>query len=151
MGAGSAGAGVGPAGQDPVADPSAAPPIRPAAAVWYDGANRDFLLDDDGGYKTLHYVDQKVALALVIGEGDIAGVPTFGSRLKSIKRGNAAQLAKRAEDAVLLALADIISRRQIEVIGVSVNTNVRGRLIVTVTYNNLLLPSNQQQTATVSA
>jgi hypothetical protein len=139
MGAGDDPAGDSPAGHDAVADPGPAAQRRATGAILYDGARRDYVLDANGQYKTLHWVDQKVALALVIEERDVSAVPTLGSRLRSLTRGSRLKLQTGAEDAVRLALSQMIDAREIELVRVDVQMPARGKLLVTVFYVNLLL------------
>jgi hypothetical protein len=145
MGAGSYGAGVGPAGHDLATSASGSPILRGHGAIWYDGAARDYLLDAQGNYRTVHFVDQKVALALVIREGDVAGVPTLGSRLALLKRGSRTRLQAAAEDAVRLALAQMLADGEVELGRVDVASPARGKLLVTVYYKNLLLIDETQR------
>ncbi len=144
MGAGDDPAGDGHAGHDAVPATGAAAKGRPAGAILYDGAARDYVVGPDGQYKTIHWVDQKVALALVIQERDVSSVPTLGSRLRSLRRGSAARLQTGAEDAVRLALQPMIDAREIELIEVKAATPSRGRLLVAVAYKNLLLIDETQ-------
>jgi phage gp46-like protein len=96
-------------------------------------------------------VDQKVALKLTIGQGDVAGTPTLGSRLRELKRGAPAKLQRRAEDAVDLCLEQMVADREIEVISVVASSPSRGKLLVIVAYRNLLLPNEKQRTVKVAA
>ncbi len=139
MGAGDTPAGDSPAGHDEVPAPGPAAKQRPAGAILYDGARRDYVVGADGQYKTIHWVDQKVALALVIKESDVSAVPTLGSRLRRIQRGSHLQLQTSAEDAVRLALRPMIEAREVELVSVEVTTPTRGRLLVAISYRNLLL------------
>lgn len=143
MGAGDSLAGAAPAGHDPVPDPSPAPVPRPRGALLFDGAARDYLKDANGNYRVIHWVDQKVALKLVVNEADVAGVPTLGSRLKAIRYGTDAQRRRRAEDVVRFAIEDEISGRQVELVSVDIQTPSRGKTIVIVRYRNLLLLDEQ--------
>jgi len=143
MGAGAFPAGAGPAGQDPVAAPSAPQRQRPPGAMLYDAATGGWALDEKGQYKTVHFVDQKVALALCIAQWELGPVADFGNRFRRLTRLPRARLAAAAEDAVRVALAQPLRDREIELLSVQVDTAVRGRLVVVVTYKNLLLPGSE--------
>jgi phage gp46-like protein len=117
----------------------------------YDAALRDFPLAANGDLQRVHWVDQKVALKLAIAEGDVAGTPTLGSRLRELKRGAPAQLQRRAEDAVSLALQQMVTAREIQVVSVVATSPSRGKLLVVVTYRNLLLPNEKQRTMRIAA
>jgi hypothetical protein len=143
MGAGAFAAGAGPAGHDPVPAPSAPTARRPDGAIMYDSASRGWQLDQGGQYEVVHFVDQKVALALSIGEGDLAPVSDFGNRFRRLSRLPRARLAAAADDAVRVALAQLLRDREIALLSVQVDTAVRGRLVVIVTYKNLLLPGSE--------
>ena len=73
------------AGEDPIAALSAARGLIPPAALVFDGATRTFLSDDDGRLKSVHPVDQKVALAVLIQQKKLSSTPDTGSTLKEIK------------------------------------------------------------------
>ena len=151
MGAGDSLAGAAPAGHDPVPEPSAPAVPRGPGAIWYDGAARDWLLDGRGNYTTLHYVDQKVALALLVNQGDIAALPDFGSRLKKLSRSSPARLPALAEDAVRQSLAEMLTAGEIELVRIDVQTPARGKLLVTTYYRNFLLSNSQQRSVTSTA
>lgn len=151
MGAGDDPAGDGPAGHDALAQAAPAAQGRPPGAILYDGARRDYVVGPDGQYKTIHWVDQKVALALIVQERDVSAVPTLGSRLRQLQRGSKQRLQTGAEDAVRLALQPMIDAREVELISVDVTMPARGQLLVAVTYRNLILLDEQPRKVELKA
>jgi len=150
MGAGNFDAGAGDAGHDPVEDPSPAPGRRPAGAIMYDGAAAGWVLDAQGHYRTVHEVDQRVALALVVREGDLASVPGTGSRLRRLGRLSPTRLVTAAQDAVRVALAPMLAAQEIEILSIGATAPSRGKLLVVTKYKNLLLrPSDARVVKTV--
>lgn len=94
MGAGQFPAGIGPAGFDPVADPSPPRTTPELSALKFDGASRDWVMLADGRYEAAHPVDQKVALSLLVELGTIASATNIGSKLKKIRPGGASMRAQ---------------------------------------------------------
>lgn len=132
-------AGVGPAGYNPVVPPNAPRDVRPPAALLFDGGTRDFPLDENGFYRAIHPVDQKVALALCVSRGAIAAVPGIGNKLRTIQRVRPDVAVTLVKNYVREALADLIAAKsiQIESDGIAVDASVPGRLLFAVTYLNL--------------
>lgn len=143
-------AGIGPAGYDPVIPPDAPRRVRPPAALRYDGATRDFLLDANGFYEEIHPVDQKVALALCISRGAVAAVPELGNQLRTIRRTSRAVAETIAKQFVREALADLTRGKSITIEDITVQTDVPGRLLVFVLYRNIELDATMVNTATAT-
>jgi hypothetical protein len=132
-------AGVGPAGYNPVVPPNAPRDVRPPAALLFDGGTRDFPLDENGFYRAIHPVDQKVALALCVSRGAIAAVPGIGNKLRTIQRVRRDVAITLVNNYVREALADLIAAKSIQVDKIEVDPDVPGRLLFAVTYLNLEL------------
>ena len=64
-GAGSSPAGAEPCGEYVLPAPVAARDVTAPASLYFDGATKTFPLDANGRYRSLHPVDQAVALALL--------------------------------------------------------------------------------------
>jgi len=149
MGAGAFPAGVGPAGADPLPVPFGATPPRnrtPPAALLFDGASQDFLLDPATGlYREINPVDQQVALALLVNLGSITSAPEVGAPFRSILRitpSTKTEATRMAQD----ALADLVQQQLIQVVTVEVDVYFEGGFAVAVQYRNLVT----QQTPTFS-
>jgi phage gp46-like protein len=148
LGAGWYGAGIGPAGYDPVIPPDAARSVRPPNALQFDGASRDYVLDANGFYAESHPVDQRVALALCISRGAIAAVPGLGNRLRTIQRVTQRVAETLARQYVNEALADLLAAKSIVIRAIDVQASSPGRLLVAVTYTNLEIDRSEARTVT---
>lgn len=139
MGAGQYPAGYYPAGFDPnvYTDRKEADQKNP---VLFDAATKGTPRDADGFLKTIHWVDQVVALALGISKGSFNAQSSLGNVLSRIKRSAGPTVPAAAEDAVRRALSGPLDRGDIEIKLLTVDTNVRNRIFVTVAYVNLRLP-----------
>lgn len=151
LGAGTSPAGFGPAGAAPIVivAPSTAPP-QPTARL-FDLGTRSFPIAANGSLATTHYVDQQVNLALGIEVGSVASVGTFGQTIRRIQRLSGPRLQSQVNDAVNVALALLLRNGDIRLLGVAIDTSVRGRLVVAVSYLNLRLQNAQKQTATFTS
>lgn len=149
MGAGSYEAGAGGAGEDPVADPSTPRAVTMPRAAKFDAASKAFPFDDDGRLQDAHPVDQEVALALWVVAGTLASAPELGHGLRSVRLDSARK--KAVEDAVRLALAALLSRGDIEVLGIESASPQRGALAVEVTYRNLRADATKTRSAKTTA
>jgi hypothetical protein len=141
MGAGDYATGVGPAGFDPVLSSDGRSIYRAPAAQEFDGATRDFPLDDLGNFRALHPVDQGVAFSILVKRGQLKSAPNVGNTLHEI--GNvgggrtAEQVKARVNDA--FPLRDFLREGSVETIRIDHDVTVRGRLLVVYTYRNTLL------------
>lgn len=129
--------GIGFAGFAPVIPPGAPRRVSPPAALLFDGASRDFPLDENGFYRESHPVDQEVSLALCISRGAIASASSVGNKLRTISRVSQSVAEALARSYIRDALASLVSRKAIEVQNVTIDTTVPGRLLFAVTYLNL--------------
>lgn len=113
----------------------------------FDGQTRDFPLDDNGFYREVHPVDQKVEIALCISRGAIASVPGIGNKLRTIQRVRAAVAETLCRNFINEALADLLKSKSIEIQNIAIDTSVAGRLLYAVTYLNLELAFLSQDKA----
>lgn len=151
MGAGSALAGLSPAGADTVAAPSARPVFSPPGAAIYFLQTKEFRLKTDGTFYTADWVDQAAELALGVGLGQIGSVPDMGNRLRRIARLNPATIQREVEDAVTDAWAFLISPGYLSVERIVAQIPGYGQLIVAATYLNLRALNAKPQTVTRKA
>ena len=148
MGAGSYAAGTGFAGADPVAPFSAVVTSSTPQAVMFDIGSRTLVQNADGTMKAVHPVDQEVMLCLGVEAGKVSSVPDLGHRIKRIARAGGPSVVANVQDAVKLALANVLKRKDIQINRIDVDvTTVRGRIVAAVEYLNLR--TKQVQTATV--
>lgn len=145
MSAGSFAAGSTPAGYDSVYA-SVGKVRRLPQALYFDLATADFPIDANGFYKSVHPVDQRVALSLGVLEGTLASVPELGQRLRRITRISPTRAKRAVEDVIDLALDDLIEAGDIRLERVEVDTSIRGRTLVAVNYVNLRLLPLQSRT-----
>jgi len=132
-------AGMGPMGYSPSVPPNAPRDVRPPAALYFDGQTRDFPLDENGFYREIHPVDQKVALQLSLPRGAIASVPGIGNKLRTIQRVRASVAETLCRSHIREALAELLSTKSIEIQQIKIDPDVPGRLLFAVTYLNLEL------------
>ncbi len=137
-GAGTAGAGIGPAGFEilPTSDSTVA---QSPIALLFDPRTRDYRLGADGRFVAVHPVDQETALALSLTYGDVGSTSNLGNRLRRIARLGGPSLQSGVEDLVRQALARLLDRKAIALLDITVQNPARGQLLVAVTYVNLML------------
>jgi hypothetical protein len=145
-------AGSTPAGYDPVIPAGAPRRVVPPPALKFDGATRDFPLDENGFYQASHPVDQQAALALCVSRGAIASVSSIGNKLRTISRVSPAVAETLAKTYIREGLASLTSAKSIEVIQpIQIDLSVPGRLMFAVSYLNLelaYLTENKPRTLT---
>lgn len=137
------------AGEDPIAALSAARGLIPPAALVFDGATRTFLSDDDGRLKSVHPVDQKVALAVLIQQKKLSSAPDTGSTLKEIKYLDPAKIVTDATNRVNRALNAVLQPGDIEIIRIQVTQPSRWSVSILLEYKNLRDPGSAPRVLTV--
>lgn len=144
MGAGETWAGYAPAGTD--LHPAYSAPavlVQTSLAALWDLATRSVPRDEATGLvKRIHWVDQAVALALGVQYGSLTSQPDLGHKLRQIKRAAGPQLVNEVEDAVRLALVDLLDRGDIAVTSLVVTTPKVSQIMVALSYVNLRLPTS---------
>lgn len=148
-GAGSYGAGMGPAGFDPVADPSAPRRVTPPRALLFQLNGFDFPLDDDGLYQAVHPVDQWVALQVGVSLGAIGTSATAGNRLRRITHVGAPSTQREVEDAIRIALAAKVNDGSIRIDAIEYEAKSFGGFKVALTYTNLRAQAERARTLNV--
>lgn len=138
MGAGDFPAGFGPCGMDPLPPPVPPRAVTPPAALRFDGATKDFLLDAEGHYLAIHPVDQAVALALLVGLGTAPSAPAVGAAFRQIKRITPSTKVQ-ATNMATAALAALVRAGKVGVLSIAVEVRLpQGATLIAVTYQNLL-------------
>lgn len=154
MGAGSFPAGEGFAGFDPGYTPPAAPlALRTPVAIEYDPATRTYVVQaSDGTLVEIHPIDQQVAILLTIEDGSVPSTTGTGARFrKLVARADPANIPGIALNEAKRVLADLITSGDIELVSVTTDTSVPGRVYIYVEYKNLRLASAPNRTVTVAS
>ena len=143
-GAGSGVAGAGLAGKS--APASLAPrDVRPPRALYFDGASRDMLLVTATGlYRSLHPVDQKMAMALVLRRGSIPVAPDLGSTFHEIGIGEEEAMTADAIQRASQAAALLIQVGDVRITSVRCFSSRVSRVRVEVDYLNLRLAEEER-------
>ena len=149
-GAGSSGAGLGPAGFDVVTEPTAPRNVTRPRAILFQLNGCDFPLDDDGRYEDVHPVDQWVALQLGIALGTVGSSPLVGSPLRRITHAGAPRTRAQVEDAVRVALKPKLDTREIRIDRIDYEPTPYGGFKVAVAYQNLLAQADRERTLNVT-
>lgn len=144
-GAGAFGAGLGSAGFDPVQNPGQSPTSVAPSALFFNPAIRDFVMDAQGRYVTVHPIDQEVVFALWLRFGSIGSAPESGSKLKDLKRQGGPTFIEQVRDICRQALGDMIARNDITVDDITVTIPTRGRTLIQVSYFNNELSSPEMR------
>ena len=124
----------------------------------FDGATRTFLMDDNGRYRDIHPVDQKVALTLLLEFGKITSAPDIGNTLRQIRAlvpGEAltADIERRLRTPILTGMITSADIREVttptRATGFTILSPHRGALEVRFDYQNMRAPStNPRQRGT---
>lgn len=130
--------GMGLMGMDPSPPAPAPRTATTPVALWWDAASRDYLLDANGFFKSLHPVDQKMGLALTTRKGTISSVPGQGARFTEIVFAAGPALGAQVNDFVKQATADIVAAGEAQILSVSFQTPQSGSIAIQVSYVNLV-------------
>lgn len=150
MGAGTAPAGQGGAGLNLL--PALSPPrnVTPPISLRFDGATADFQLDDQGRYKSIHPVDQAVALALLVRLGTLGSVPSMGAGFRNIRKIGPTT-PNQVENMARVALARLVQAQSIKILSIQVETKRKpGSIAIAVSYTNLRTNPAKPETARVT-
>jgi hypothetical protein len=86
---------------------------------------RQTLLDSDGYARSVHPVDQEVALSLGVELGTLSSSPDTGVDINRLRRASSDVLQNVAKDVVNVALSGPLSRRDIQILTVQVTRDAR--------------------------
>ena len=147
MATGDYGAGIGPAGADPVtlATPRA---VKLRVTARWDGFAKAFIQDSDGRLTEGHWVDLGMAIGLLFKQGSIASAKEVGSTLHLIDDLTSPNLARAIEDRVRKAnpVARLLSDGHAVIESISHELRQHGGIIVAVNYRNLRLKDGRLHT-----
>ncbi len=143
-GAGAFGAGLGPAGHDPIVTAEAVARAAPPA-LRYEGTTQDWALDSLGRFRKVHPVDQGMALGMMVRQGSLKSSPDTGNRLFSIGYLQAKNLRTRVEALVRTAnpIARLVADGSATLKAIEIST-AGGRLIVACLYSNNVLKTEER-------
>lgn len=150
MGAGSFGAGIGPAGFDPLVTTPPNTATLPEAPA-YDPATRSYPFGETGQLGDMHPVDQYVALAASIPLGSIAACPEDGVDYERIRRASAEARQSTITDCMRYALRDGIARGDLLFLGAPILEADESSTTWAVDYVNLRLPGQPARRFTPGA
>jgi len=128
--------GAGPAGWDPVAQPSETEQQTPTGSPVYEPRGRDFA-GENGKWDQEHWIDQHVDLALFVEQGSVKSAPEVGHTLRQIQRLNPVTIQADVEDRIKQALSRLLETPVIEILSIDAQVPVKGQLRVAVVYRNL--------------
>lgn len=123
---------------------------EPQTAPRYDGKTRSFLVDANGGLKSVHPVDHKFALGLCTKRGSWKSSPTIGNDLFRIEYLGIENMQAEVERCVLTAepCATLIANGDVSIALIEHEQTPEGFLLVSVDYVNLRLDKNKILRAT---
>ena len=136
-------------GSDPVAPTGPPRSLEPPEALLFDGRTRTFPYDDDGKLKTIHPVDQAVALSVLVEMKKINSNQGLGSTLRKAPAVGGPRLQADVERRVRAAVKARIDAEDIEILEILGVSVVRGRTSVRLRYINRRLPNSKPKTITV--
>lgn len=142
-GAGVAGAGV--AGSAAASASTSPRAVRPPRALYFDGASRDMLLiTATGAYRSLHPVDQKMAMAMVLRRGAIPVAPDLGSTFHEIGFGDEEVMTADAIQRANQAASLLLQASEVRITNVRCFSTETSRVRVEVQYENLILAEEER-------
>ncbi len=149
MGAGQQGAGLGPAGLDPLPDVTDPPLGVPPVALLFDGETKDFPLDSQGRYRSVGIGAQKAQLALLRQFGKLPIAITQGLDMDGVVPVAGTKLSAEVNSRVRAALAQPLAAREIHIIDIQGESPVRGGIKISVRFNDLTDPLAAPYTVTI--
>lgn len=148
MGKGSSPAGTTPAGYDP--SPSIdGTDYTPPWAPYIDGAQMDVPINDDGLYLEVHPVDHEVEMAILNEFGTIPTSQDIGAEFSTLPIDTDQVMTAEARRRADRALAELIRRKDIQLIEVRAYSRVNGRAHLDIRYRNLRLTNEDDPTRTL--
>lgn len=142
--------GSGPMGFDPLifTTPAPPPPLNPARN--WDAAIRAFDQLSDGTFLGVHPVDQMVQMLLTIEQGSVPALGNVGQRYRARLLGAPPQQVPTIVlDETKVAIKQLLDAGDVALLGVTADASVKGRVLISVAYQNLRGPTpTDQRTAT---
>lgn len=123
--------------------------VTRSVAIHFDGLTRDFPLEADGHYTSIHPVDSAMQMRLMVAAKGIKSSPTTGNGLKGNEHLDPRKVDSFARDQVRIATLDLVERGDVTIDMISVATT-RGALMVEVNYFNERLHDRASKTLRVS-
>jgi hypothetical protein len=142
MGLGTSPCGFGACGFD-LQQPSGRVNRRIPDALDFDGGTKNFKLDDDGLYVGAHPVDAKTFLICRTTAGSIRSAPGLGQTVGQIPYIDQRTVQATVSDRFRSALSTVVAAGEIRIERIDVDTAVRGRIMTTIHYVNLVTGKRQ--------
>jgi hypothetical protein len=120
--------------------------VPPFQALDIDVAERDVSIDAKGFYKSIHPVDHKVILTLLIALGVVPADPSIGTTLLQVPFDTDEYMTADGSRRVQNALNKMVLNQDITIDQVQLlnGGSVPGRLIFEIEYQNLRLPEGER-------
>lgn len=137
-GAGAGGAGVG------LADPTAATTPTTPWALKLDPLSRDFVMDEDGRYVSVHPVDHQAMMRLAPALGTIRSAAGQGGPWKNLEIADEATMTRRLTEEVRAAWRPLIDNGDLRLVRASSKPSAKtsGRARVEIVWMNLRDPQD---------
>lgn len=151
MGAGSARAGLGLSGADPVV-PGSDPSKTVVVAMRYEGSTQDWQLDSNRNFAAVTPNEQGVVLSLAINQGDLKSSPTTGSTLRQIPYLGSPNLGADIANRVNTSnpIARLLSSGSISIDKIDYQVVNRNKLAIVVYFRDLDVDPNRVNPVTWS-
>lgn len=113
----------------------------------WDGEAEDYARDANGRLMRVHYVDAKVYFLLRTPKGSIRSLPEVGETISHIEHINPERIQEQVRSRVVLALDEPLRKGEIQLLNIELDTSVAGRLMVGVSYRNLITLTERRVTS----
>lgn len=111
-----------------------------SAGVAYQISARDLVVDQYGNVESVHPIDEGMAISMGVDRGSVKSSPDAGNDLRKIEYLSDPKLEANVRSAVLSAqpLARYVADGQVRIEAIEVDVSVSNRLVVNVSYVNLV-------------
>lgn len=149
-GAGGSGAGLGGAGVGLSTPSSSTDTASPPWALKLDPLSRDFVLDENGRYVSVHPIDHQAMMRLAPALGTIPSASGQGGPWKTLEIDSEANMTRRLEEDVRAAWRDLIEAGAVRLVRVSAKpANSIGRGRIEIVWMNLHDPQDPNRTTEI--
>ncbi|MGN6107662.1 MAG: hypothetical protein ACTHU0_21310 [Kofleriaceae bacterium] len=140
-----AAAGAAPAGAPTNLTASSPREVSTPVALYFNPTTRDFRIDDEGRYLSMHPVDQAVALAVFHALGAIPAAADVGSIVRRIQYAGGPRLVAEVTDSIRQAVVDLAKAGDVREERIEVKTGGFGGVSVLYVYTNLRTKKTGQE------
>jgi hypothetical protein len=151
MGAGSARAGLGLSGVNPVI-PGSDPTKTNVVAMRYEGSTKDWELDANNNFAAVTPNEQGVVLSMSINQGDIKSSPTTGNTIGQIEYLGATNLGQDVTNRVMTSnpIARLVAAGSVSIDKIDYKIVNKNKLAVVVYFRDLDVDPNRVNPVTWS-